>query len=160
MTDTLPEPDIITGPERLVVAISGRYSIDRRAEIPALWNRYFAGNYRPENAIDGAMFGVSYGVDGAGGFDYGVGVEVPEPPSALPDDTCVLQLSAGLYAVLRQFGPVARLPDHVDWLYQNWLPGSAYRERPGSLFERYPDDNRNGPDGMSYELWAPVQPRG
>ena len=112
------------------------------------------------NAVEGAMFGVSFGADGQGGFRYAIGVEVDPVPDSLPEGCCAVSLSAGTYAVLRRFGPIAGLPHAMDQMFSVWLPNSAFTQREGAVFERYPNDERNGPDGMAWEIWVPVEPAG
>jgi DNA gyrase inhibitor GyrI len=70
-----------------------------------------------------------------------------------------VRLSGGKYAVLRAFGPMADLPASFDGLFSDWLPNSDCRQRAGAVFERYPQDARNGPQGMAYEIWVPVARR-
>lgn len=158
MTGSPQEPQIVAGEERHVVATVRDYRMDTRGEIPAQWQAFFEVGYRIANARDGAMFGVSFMADGKGAFRYGVGVEVDPVPDTVPDGTCVITLSAGDYAVLRRFGPVSELPGELDWLFSHAISGLGRRPREGAVFERYPDDPRNGPEGMAYELWAPVGP--
>lgn len=68
----------------------------------------------------------------------------------------MITLSAGEYAVLRAFGPVADLPARFDWIFSTWLPQADVAQREGAVFEFYPEDARNGPDGIAYEIWVPV----
>jgi len=158
MTQAFPDPEIGDFPERKIVALSRDFTMDTRNEIPALWNEFFGRQFNVESYVPGAMFGASYGWDGKGGFSYGVGVEA-ESPANLPDGACVITLSAGTYAVFRQTGPVMQLPKLVDDIYCEWLPKSGFKTRDGAMFERYPDGPDNTPDNMSYEIWAPVQPK-
>lgn len=156
MTTDRQPPEIENRPEAFVVGTVGDYTMETRHTIPAQWEAFFQAGYEIGNAVPGAMYGVSYGADGAGAFRYGVGVAVSARPDTLPEGTCAITLSAGDYAVLRAFGPVAELPESFDWMFSTWLPGSGRQIREGAVFERYPDDSRNGPDGMAYEIWVPV----
>lgn len=139
-----------------IVGTSQAYTMQTRHEIPAQWSAFFQAGYEIPDAKPGAMFGVSFAADGQGGFRYGVGVEVAATPDQTPDGTCVMLLSEGDYAVVRAFGPVAELPAQFDGLFSQWMPASEFVPREGAVFELYPDDPRNGPDGMAYEIWAPV----
>ena len=156
MSENFPEPEIGDHPERKVVALSGDFTMDTRHEIPALWNRFFSQPFDVDTHIPGAMYGVSYGMDGQGGFSYGVGVEA-ENPTNLPEGACVITLSKGTYAVFRQTGPISGLPGFIDHIYRVWMPASDYTPRHGAMFERYPDDPNNSAESMTYEIWAPVQ---
>ena len=97
--------------------------------------------------------------DGLGSFKYGVTVEVDPVPEVLPKGTSLARLPEGDYAVVRDFGTLDDVLDRFDWMLADWLPGSPYTQRRGAIFERYPDDPRNGPDGMVFEIWVPVNDR-
>lgn len=159
MTTQRQNPEIVTATRRQVAGTAGDYTMATRYGIPAHWQAYFAAGHVVANAVPGAMFGVSFRPDGDGGFRYVVGVEVDPVPNDLPAGFCTATLAGGKYAVLRVFGPPAVLPSSFDSLFTDWLPQSEYRQRAGAVFERYPDDPRNGPQGMAYEIWAPVAKR-
>ncbi|WP_238365525.1 GyrI-like domain-containing protein [Mesobacterium pallidum] len=158
MSDSRPDPEIVEAAPRLIVATSRDYTMDTRHEIPAQFQGWFAAGHEIPEAVGDAIFGVSYNADGQGAFSYGVGVEVEGRPATLPDGTCILTTASGPHAVLRVFGPVTDLPGNFDWLFSTWMPEHGKTPRAGAVFERYPDDPRNGPDGMAYEIWAPIQP--
>lgn len=158
MTDPAPVLDFETCPARTVVGTARDYTMDTRHAIPAQWQAFFSAQYDIPGALTGAMFGVSFMADGQGAFRYGVGVEVDGPADDLPDDLCAITLSEGDYAVLRHFGPVSDLPGQFDRVFSEMLPAAGRVPRDGAVFERYPDDPRNGPDAMSYEIWVPVAP--
>ena len=149
-------PEILSAPERVIVGTTRRYTMMRRSEIPRQWQEFFDAGHRIPGAIEGPMFGVSFEMDPAGGFRYCVGKEVAAPPSPLPEELDAVTLSAGTYAVLRRLGPVARMTRDFDRMFSEWLPGSGRQIREGAVFERYPPDDRNGPDVMAYEIWVPV----
>lgn len=154
-----PSLEIVEMPQRVLVGHSDWYTMETRSKIPQQWEAFFAADHDIANVLPGAMFGVSIEADGDGGFRYFVAREVSEIPATLPEGLCGVTLSEGRYAVLRRFGPIFRLPTDMDWVFSDWLPASDYRLRTGAVFECYPDDPRNGPDGMAYELWFPVAPR-
>lgn len=150
-------PEIETAPERIVVGTVRSYTMANRAEIPDQWHAFFDAGYTIPGALPDAMFGVSFDADNAGNFRYAVAREVPSEPADLTPDLSAITLAAGDYAVLRRFGPVARIPADFDRLFSEWLPASDFHIREGAVFERYPEDPRNGPDGMAYEIWIPVR---
>ncbi len=112
--------------------------------------------YQIPDTVDGAMFGVSFDGDDSG-FRYAVGVEVTRRPEVMPEGCCAVILSEGAKAVLHLFGPPSALPRPFDGLLNDWLAGSPYCDRNGAMFELYPEDPRNGPDGMAYEIWMQVE---
>lgn len=158
MSDSRPTPEITEAAARLIVGTSRDYTMDTRHEIPAQFQGWFAAGHQIPEAITGAVYGVSYNADGKGAFSYAVGVEVEGRPATLPDGTCIVTTDGGPHAVLRVYGPVAELPGNFDWLFSTWMPQAGFAPRPGAVYEMYPEDPRNGPDGMAYEIWAPVTP--
>lgn len=151
-----PDPIFETMPQRILAADVRSYTMDTRHTIPLQWQAWFDAGYAVPTAVRGAMFGLSFATDASGGFRYGVGIEVSEAAADLPASLCLVTLSPGLYAVERRFAPIATLTTTFDSLFEEWLPGSGYTLRDGAVFERYPDDPRNGPDGMAWEIWLPV----
>ena len=150
------EPDIITRPERVAVIMARDFTVDRRAEIPALFDAFFQADVVMADVADEALLGISFNMDGTGRFRYGVGRIVGRAPDAIPEGFEVLTLPASDYAVFRHFGPVTDLPVLLDRIFTEWLPSSGYSAKGDLVIERYPDDDRNGPDGMAFEIWAPV----
>ena len=153
----MPDVTLETRPDRHVVGMARDYTMQTRDQIPQLWQAYFAAPPAVSDAVAGAMFGVSFMADGQGAFRYAVGVEVGQAPDAVPPGTWHVVLDGGTYAVLRTFGSVSELPRNFDWLYTQGIAGAGATPRNGAMFEVYPDDPRNGPDGMAYEIWAPVK---
>ncbi|MCA0873980.1 GyrI-like domain-containing protein [Seohaeicola saemankumensis] len=156
MTDAEPVPEIETSGARCIVGTARSYTMQTRNRIPEQWQAFFEAGHQISDAVDGAMYGVSFDGD-ENGFRYAVGVEVAQRPEVLPEGCCAVTLSEGAYAVLRLFGAPSDLPRHFDWLLNNWLAASPYSYRDGAMFELYPEDARNGPDGMAYEIWMPVE---
>jgi predicted transcriptional regulator YdeE len=158
MTADRLTPEIVTASERNVVGTARHYTMDTRGEIGAQWQDFFDKGYDVQGALPGAMFGVSFSSDGKGGFRYAVAVEVETVPAPdeMQDGLCAVTLSAGDYAVLRHFGQISALPGYHDRMFTEWLPASDHVVRAGAVFEVYPEDARNGPAGMAYEIWVPV----
>ena len=156
---TTPAPSFETVPQRVLAAEVRHYTMDTRHAIPAQWQDWFDAGYVVPNAVRGCMYGVSFEVDGTGSFRYGVGIELADPAKVLPEGLCNVTLVPGLYAVERRFAPISTLAQTFDSLFAEWLPNSGHVLREGSVFERYPEDPRNGPDGMAWEIWIPVAPK-
>ncbi|MFC6688711.1 GyrI-like domain-containing protein [Jhaorihella thermophila] len=151
------EPEIETAPERRLVGFADAFTVETRHRIGELWQAFLKDAQHIRNRVPGALYGVSFSADGKGGFRYAVAVEVDPLPEQRPQRSCVVTLSAGKYAVLRRFAPIEELPRAFDEMFTEWLPGSGWCQREGAVFERYPDDPRNGPDGVAWEIWVPVQ---
>ncbi|RFU12539.1 AraC family transcriptional regulator [Rhodobacteraceae bacterium W635] len=152
-------PEIRSMPETHTLGFLRSYSMATLDELPDLWRSFFDAPVVIPNYVPGAMFGVSMDADGVGSFTYGVTVEVDPVPEELPRGTSLAKLPQGDYAVLRDFGTLDDVQVQYDWMIAEWLPASPYRQRRGAIFERYPEDPRNGPNGMVFEIWVPVNDR-
>jgi AraC family transcriptional regulator len=156
MTD-LPDPEIVASDGQTFVGLADSFDMTRRGEIPALYARFAAARDGIEGAMGGALYGLSLDAKPDGTFRYAVAVEVPVP-GVKPDGFCVLQASAGPYAVFRQRTVIADLPARFDAIFSNWLPAAPFSLRAGAVFERYPDDDAPEDGKMLYEIWVPVAP--
>ena len=159
MTPDVPQPEIRALPETHTLGFVRDYCLHNLDELPDLWRMFYQAPVVIPNYVPGAMFGVSFSADGLGSFKYGVTVEVDPVPEVLPKGTSLARLPEGDYAVVRDFGTLDDVQERFDWMLADWLPGSPYTQRRGAIFERYPDDPRNGPDGMVFEIWVPVNDR-
>lgn len=144
-------------PERIALVMARDLSSDRRSEIPGLFERFFASGVVIGDLADKALVGISFNMDEDGAFRYGVGRIVTRAPDSVPAGFETLTLPAGDYAVFRHFGPVSKLPPLFDRIFSEWLPESGYALREDPVIERYPDDERNGPNGMAFEIWVPIK---
>lgn len=154
----LPAPDLREESQRQVVGLENTYTLERRGEIPALYQKFFAIRDQIENTKDEVLFGVSMNAQPDGSFRYGVGVEVHKV-GTVPDGACCMVLSEGLYAVFTLRTPMSELPAHFDAVFSSWLPASDFVPREGAVFERYPPDPDNTDTVMRYEIWVPVSPK-
>lgn len=150
------EPEFLTGEEKCLVALSGRFTPATRTDIPAMWHDFWSQNWQFQGYEEQAAYGVSYDVQPDGTFNYAIGRNIDPVPDSLPDKACTVVLSAGRYAVFRQHGPVTELPTLFDAIFSQWLPESGVFQREGAVFERYPYDDNASPESMKYEIWVPV----
>ncbi|MGI9394797.1 MAG: GyrI-like domain-containing protein [Boseongicola sp.] len=151
------EPDILDMPARYAVVSARDYNMDTRNEIPALFQAFFSENAEIPKAETDALLGVSYNMDGKGAFRYGVGRVVDGSTDLIPDGMEAVELVEGTYAVFRKFGPVSDIPELFDWVFNSWFRESGFDITGNPVFERYPNDPRNGDNGMVFEIWSPVR---
>ncbi len=151
------EPEIIEMPARHAVVRARDYTMASRNEIPALFEAFFSENAEVPNANADALLGVSFKMDGEGGFRYGVGRMVGSVPEAVPAAMEVVELVAGTYAVFRAFGPDSDIPALFDWVFTAWSPKSGFEITGDPVFESYPSDPRNGDGGVAFEIWSPLR---
>ncbi|THB75046.1 MAG: AraC family transcriptional regulator [Desulfobulbaceae bacterium] len=150
------EPEFVEMEEKRLVALSRDYTMDTRTAIPGLWNDFWAKEWQFEGTEEQAAYGVSYNMRANGHFSYAAARNIDPIPETLPDDACVVILSAGSYAVFRAQGPVSEIPQLFDTIFSQWLPNSGEQMREGAVFERYPYDDKASPESMVYEVWVPV----
>jgi len=154
---TLPEPDYLELPERLLVGVTREFSLDTRSEIPAFWEAFWARNWELAGEQEPACYGISHCVKPDGRFNYAIGLHFTPFPDERPEDSCVITLSAGRYAVFRKRGPVYEIPAMFDEIFGNWLPASGETQRDGAVYERYLFSDDCTMESMSYEIWVPVE---
>lgn len=150
------EPRIVTMTERITAGLSQRFTMQSVAEIPALWAGLHAREWVIADEVPGALFGVSYGFDGEGGFDYLAGVEVSQV-GAVPRGVSHVTLAAGEYAVFSHCGEMADIPRLFAHIFRTWFPQSGYTSAEGAVFERYPSGPADAEGRYSYEVWAPIR---
>ncbi|HCQ67037.1 MAG TPA: hypothetical protein DIU07_18660 [Rhodobacteraceae bacterium] len=156
MTD-LPDPEIVDSDGQTFVGLAETFDMTRRGEIPALYDRFAAARDGIGGEVKGALYGLSLDAKPDGTFRYAVAVEVPVP-GLRPDGFCVIEATAGTYAVFRQRTPITDLPARFDAIFAGWLPSAPFAHRAGAVFERYPHDDTPEDGKMLYEIWVPVAP--
>ncbi len=150
------EPEFIEAEEKRLVALSREFTMETRTNIPTMWNDFWSREWQIAGVEEQAAYGVSYNMQPGGGFSYAVGRNFDPTPEQLPEEACIVTLSAGQYAVFRNKGPVTELPTLLDAIFSQWLPSSGETQREGAVFERYPYDDNASPESMAYEIWVPV----
>lgn len=149
------EPAFETMEARQIVGLSRRFTMDRRHEIPGLWQEVFAAPWSIENEVTEAMYGTSYEVSEDGSFSYHVGAEA-RPPANLAEGVCVVTLRAGRYAVFRQQAPMSEIPGTFDAIFSTWLPNADVTLDKGAVFERYPSGGAEETPPR-WEVWVPIK---
>ena len=149
-------PEFVLAQDKRLVALSGQFTPETRTDIPAMWHDFWSRDWQFQGVEEQAAYGVSYNVQPDGAFSYAIGRNIDPIPEPLPDQACLVTLSAGRYAVFRQHGPVTELPAVFDQIFSQWLPDSGVSQRDGAVFERYPYDENASPESMKYEIWVPV----
>lgn len=152
----LPDPEFFESSERRLVALSREFTMDTRTDIPAMWNDFWSRDWSLPGQQEPAAYGVSYAMKPDGHFSYAIGLYFEPTPESIPDDACLVDLSAGRYAVFRNEGPVRELPDMFDSIFGVWLPNSGQAPREGAVFERYPFNDDASAENMAYEIWVPI----
>ncbi|MBL4827407.1 MAG: AraC family transcriptional regulator [Spongiibacteraceae bacterium] len=140
-------------------AISGIFASEPNfaEEVPRLWRELglvCAEFQRP--VIPGiGVFSVLESVDGASDIPYWAGYSVSKTAPVLKSLT-LLQVPAQLYAVIPFVGPIAKLPETLEWFVCCWLPESDYCGVDGYDLEIYGADFDIHSERTRMEYWVPV----
>jgi AraC family transcriptional regulator len=140
----------------LIAGLQRRFNGDTFREIPGLWERFvpYMGNI--DGQIGGEAYGVMFGGDGAGSFEYLSGVQVARA-ERLPAGFTTVSIPAQRYAVFAHRGPVSEIHRTAHAIWTKWLPESGYQAAAAPNFERYPAGFDPDTDHTGVELWIPVK---
>ncbi len=111
------DPEFVERAEKPVVALSRDFTMSTRQEIPKLWEDYWSRDWNLGAEQEQASVSASYAVNPDGSFSYAVGIAVTPIPDPLPQDSCIVTLSAGRYAVFRDRGLVRGIPVLFDAVF-------------------------------------------
>jgi len=140
----------------LIAGLSQRFSAATATTIPALWQRLVPYMDSLPQRIGEADYGICYGIDANGSFDYLCGFEVTQL-SSLPTEFSHVRIPSQRYAVFAHTGHVSEVRKTIDAIYRSWLPsaGVAPTGMP-DFIERYGPgfDPRAGQGDM--EIWLPI----
>lgn len=128
-------PNIREHAEMRVVGLSGTYSSQDRAKIPALWDRLIQ-TY--DHLLGRGAYGVSYNFTEDGGFDYLAGFD--SRMMGPSDDGDEVVLPAGTYAEFAHEGHIPTIGQTYEAIFSDWAPGAEYDLVPGPEFEIYAAD--------------------
>ena len=152
---SLEPPRFEDRPAFHVAGLARHYTFETNHSIPALWQEFAPHIGHIDSQIGDTSYGVCYGGDGQGNFDYMAGVEVSRPGDVASPLT-VIEVPAAHYAVFTHRGHISGIRKTVGAIWQEWLPnsGRTYGESPD--FELY--DQRFDPtsDESEMEVWIPV----
>lgn len=148
------KPEVVTMPERRIVGLLQRYTMETRAAIPAQWAAYNAAGGDVPGAVPDAWYGVcaNFGEDGS--FDYLCGVEVPK--GGVPAGMAMIALPAGRWARFATQAHISAIGDVWSEIYRDWMGQDRLTPRDGPSTEFYPAsfDGTTGEGG--FEIWVPV----
>lgn len=150
-TDT-PVPEIRTIEPIPLVGRSGRFDMESRTRIPALWDDTVSEWY--DAMIGGPTYGVCSDFSDSGDFTYTVAF-----PGEAAEGLDRLTLPGGTYAVFAHDGHVSTISQTWDAIFAKWAPVADYDLLNGPEFELYDADFDPKGEGK-VAVWVPVAPRG
>ena len=152
MTQFLLAPPVFEEmPQRRIVGLMRRYTMETRVAIPQQWADYNATTPMPEPLPEG-WFGVCRGVGSKGDFDYLCGVQGKKA-----EGQSEIRLSKGRWARFATSTHISLMGAAFEELMGHWVGQTGLIRRKGAMTEFYPPafDGASGYGG--FELWLPVE---
>jgi AraC family transcriptional regulator len=157
MTRTLEPPRFVDGESLLIAGLSGRFTFESSAGIPALWQRLVPHLGHLPGQVGDVTYGVCCNNDDAGGsFEYIAGVAVTSF-DALPAEFARIRIPKQRYAVFTHRDHISTIQSTFQAIWSDWLPASGRQASDGPSFERYDAafDPRTGTGAV--EIWVPLK---
>jgi AraC family transcriptional regulator len=153
---SLAEPRFVDGKSLLIAGLSGRFSYENTAGIPALWQRMAPHFGHVPGQIGNIAYGASHNCDDHGHFEYIAGVEVAGFGD-LPAEFARLRVPEQHYAVFEHHGHVTGIKRCYEAIWREWLPASGRNPADGPTLERM-DERFDGKAGTGVlEIWLPLK---
>ncbi len=152
----LEPPRFENGRPLLIAGLSGQYTTNTVDGIPAQWQRFSPHIGRIPGQVARTAYGVVFGSDGAGGFEYLSGVEVADF-SGTPAALSRIRIPSQRYAVFSHREHVSRIRNTMHAIWNMWLPASGRDFAEAPFFERYGEafDPQTGMGDI--EIWIPIE---
>jgi AraC family transcriptional regulator len=130
-----------------------------------LWRGFMTGRNRIRNNIGTELYSIEVyepmyfeNFNPGKEFEKWAAIEVTDFNS-VPDGFETIALPGGLYAVFIHRGPASEGPRTYGYIFNEWLPKSAYilDDRPhfALMGEKYKNDSQDSEE----EIWIPVKPK-
>jgi len=149
-------PCLRDGKPLLIVGLDERYSAERSAAIPSLWQRFAPYIQTIPGQVHGVTYGVCCNAGDDSNFDYTAGVEVTDL-ATLPAELTRIRLPEQRYAVFSHREHISSIRRTINTIWNKWLPESGLQAADATSFERYGEafDPHTGTGG--FEIWIPVK---
>ena len=92
-------------------------------------------------------------------FEKWAAVEVSAIES-IPEGMETYTLQGGLYAVFLHQGPASAFQKTFGYIFEEWLPNSAYELDDREHFELLGEKYKNNDPDSEEEIWIPIRPKG
>jgi len=158
----LVEPMIVELEEMTVVGIQTLFSMKCNL-IPVLWERFSPRMQEIKDVVrKDVVLEVSYDMQGGGEeviFFVLAGLIVGSVEN-IPEGMTYKRVPAHEYAFFTHYGPISRIYDTYDWIYNNLLPRSAYEvDNAACTIEWYDERFRMDSPDSEYDIYVPVRKR-
>lgn len=155
--ETEMEPKFVNLPAFTVVGIP-YVGKNENQEIAQMWGVFNQQAEKIRNAVHDGAYGVCLMQPDLpeGAFEYVACFKV-EKVEDVPEGMVVREVPAQQYAVFTHAGPLEKLSDTYNYIYQVWLPKSGYQAAGNFDFEYYNEEFNNfSPDSRFY-IYMPVK---
>jgi AraC family transcriptional regulator len=157
LLESLEAPRFENHPTLLLAGLSGRYTPETVAGVPAQWQRFIPWIGHIPGQIGCTTYGVVCNADDAGSMEYLCGVEVTDF-TGVPAELTRLRIPETAYAVFTHRDHISNIRRTWFTIYNKWFPESQWRIAEGPEFEKYgPEFNPQTGTGV-LEIWIPVRP--
>lgn len=92
-------------------------------------------------------------------FEKWAAVEV-SAIETVPEGMETYTLQGGLYAVFLHQGPASAFQKTFGFIFEEWLPNSAYELDDREHFELLGEKYKNNDPDSEEEVWIPIRPKG
>ncbi len=157
------EPRLVTIPQKLLIgkSLQMTFAHNRTA---ALWQSFMPYLKEIKNTVGTDLFSMQiYGpsfdfvhFDLHAPFEKWAAVEVSEH-SFIPAGMKPFILAGGLYAVFMHYGPASEGERTFRYIFETWIPASAYQPDQRPHFEVLGPGYKNNDPGSEEEIWIPVK---
>lgn len=129
----------------------------RENKIPELWNSFFDRIHEIENTVNPAVsIGVCFDVQEDEHFSYIAGRVISDGHS-VPKGMVLKKLPKQLVAVFTHKGPVEKLSETYNYIFEEWLPNSQYEHVKAPDLEWYDDRFKFGEEDSEMDIHIPVR---
>ena len=127
-------------------------------EIPQFWNTVLQEeriSCIPNKRYQGTVLGVSMDFDKDGSFTYIIGAEVTHI-DIVPQGMVYRTIPSSTYAMFTAKGQIpVSIQQTSRYIYQQWLPNSAYRRTTTAEYELYDERCKRG-ENAEVDIYIPV----
>ena len=150
-------------PQKTLIGKSLRMSLASN-KTHQLWRSFMLDRALIENAVGADLYSVQVydellyftNFSPHTEFTKWAAVEV-ENHNNIPNGFSALTIEAGLYAVFIHKGTVKEFPKTFQYIFTEWLPGSAYELDNRPHFELLGEAYKNNDPNSEEEVWIPIK---
>jgi AraC family transcriptional regulator len=144
--------------KRVIMSFSGN-------KTGALWRNFMPKRKEIKNSVGTERYSIEvyppvffHNFDPDASFEKWAAVEVTDF-LAIPEEMETITVPAGSYAVFIHKGPASDGPVTYSYIFEDWLPNSAYLLDDRPHFALMGEKYKNEDPASEEELWIPIKPK-